>query len=174
MKAYALSWWQFTHLCKEAKIDDTNVGTVKQAFIELMGEQDILSAPWVFNQDHSNVLRLMFDDVDEPLHVPLVGDIPDNREYIPVVPMSEAQGQQILDFVRANEDKKVFIVHCAAGVSRSGAVAKFIMEYFGETHLEYWMINKNTQPNIRIVNILRKLNEETNSGGDKVDNESTS
>lgn len=158
---YALSYYQFCASLQEAGIDDTNVETKKSALIEVMGEQDLLSAPFHFKEDHPNVLRLLFDDVDEPLHVPLLGEFADGREYIPVVPMTEEQGKQIVDFVKANKDVHNFIVHCAAGISRSGAIAKFINEYFDGEEFHFRHLNPYAMPNGRILNILRTLNQTT-------------
>lgn len=157
---YALSYHQFCASLEVAKIDDTNVETKKSALIEIMGEQDLLSAPFHFKEDHPNVLRLLFDDVDEPLHIPLLGEFADGREYIPVVPMSMEQGKKIVDFVKVNKDVYNFIVHCAAGISRSGAIAKFINEYFGGDEWHFKHLNPHTKPNIRILSILRNLNQE--------------
>lgn len=159
-RAYALSYQQFKASLDYASITDDNVESKdKTALIEIMGEQDILSAPFYFKKDHPNVIRLMFDDVDEPLHVSLLGDVPDEREYVPVVPMSEEQGKLILDFVKKNDSVGNFIVHCAAGVSRSGAVAKFITEYFGGEDKDFYKLNPYTKPNQRILTILRNLSQ---------------
>lgn len=155
---YALSYPQFRASLDEAKIDDTNIGEKgkNSAVIEVMGEQDLLFFPFYFKQDHPNVLRLLFDDVDTPLTTSSLGD---GRDVIPVVPMTEEQGQLIVDFVRANKDKQNFVVHCAAGISRSGAIAKFIVEYFDGEEWYYQHLNPHTMPNSRILNILRRLSQ---------------
>lgn len=157
-KAYALSYQEFKASLDYVGITDDNVESKdKTALIEIMGEQYLLIHPFYFKKDHSNVIRLVFDDVDEPLHVPLLGDVPDEREYIPVVPMNEEQGKLIVEFVKANQNVGTFIVHCAAGVSRSGAVAKFITEYFGGEDKDFYKLNPYTKPNQRILTILRNL-----------------
>lgn len=161
--AYALSYPQFRASLDIAKVDDTNIETKNSAIIEVMGEQDLLFFPFYFKQDHHNVLRLLFDDVDEPLTTTLLGD---GRDVIPVVPMTEEQGKLIVDFVRANKDKGNFIVHCTAGISRSGAITKFINEYLDGEESDYWVLNPHTRPNARILNILRNLSQ-THAGHKK-------
>lgn len=54
--------------------------------------------------------------------------------------MSSLQAQCILSFIIKNSNKK-FLVHCFAGVSRSGAIAKFINEFLerGIFYLEDYM-----------------------------------
>lgn len=155
---YAMSYAGFVSNMILSKLDDSNIESKNSAVIEVMGEQDLLQMPHHFKQDHPNVLRLLFDDVDEPLQVNRLGT--DGREYVPVIPMSEAQGKQIFEFIKTNKDAVNFIVHCAAGISRSGAVAKFITEYFGGTDREFYFLNPYTKPNSRILNILRKLSQE--------------
>ena len=51
--------------------------------------------------------------------------------------ISELQAKAILTFIRNNYGSK-FLVHCFAGISRSGAVAKFINEFYeyGDWYLE--------------------------------------
>jgi predicted protein tyrosine phosphatase len=64
--------------------------------------------------------------------------------------------QKIVDFVNLNQDKKAFIVHCSAGVSRSGAVATFIRyKFIYDIDKEKFMReNRNIQPNLYILNRL--------------------
>jgi predicted protein tyrosine phosphatase len=149
--AYALSYGEFGGVIERAKKDDVVMGNY--AYIEIMGEQDLLGMPWVLPPG-PNVLHIIFDDVDEVIQV---AEEVDGREYIAVVPMTEEQGEQIVSFVRAHEDKKAFVTHCAAGISRSGAVAQFIMEYFGGSYADYKGFNPHTMPNARIRRILRGI-----------------
>lgn len=154
-QAHALSWARFCVSLRSASITDDNVESKdRTALIEIMGEQDLLSMPHHFKKDHPNVLRLLFDDVDEPTRRKVLGD---HGEVQFSVPMTKEQGQEIVDFVKKNKDVGNFIVHCAAGVSRSGAVAKFITEYFGGEDRDFYKLNPYTQPNARILTILRNL-----------------
>ena len=62
---------------------------------------------------------------------------------------------QIVEFVNENSDKN-FVIHCSAGVSRSGAVARFIWEKF-YTEIDKWeflRVNNRIQPNLYIYNKL--------------------
>jgi len=138
-------------------LHEYNIEEKKAAIIEIMGEQDLLIHPFYFKHEHHNVLRLCFDDVDTELTVKLLGNIKDSREYIPVIPMNEGQGKRIVEFVEANQDANVFIVHCAAGFSRSGAVAKFIDEAINEDSTVFNQNNKCIKPNQRILSILRMI-----------------
>lgn len=158
-KCHALSHHEFVASMEEAKVDDTNVESKKSALIEIMGQYDLGYMPWHFKEDHSNVLRITFDDVDKIINIGLSHRLAGGKEDRFAYPMTEEQGKTILDFIRANEDKDNFIIHCAAGISRSGAVAKFANELFGGEERDYWAVNPYTHPNARILGILRNLSQ---------------
>ena len=66
---------------------------------------------------------------------------------------------KILDFVNRNKDKTTFIIHCSAGISRSGAVASYIADKFHTEvdRCEFIRNNKQIQPNLYLLNRLHKL-----------------
>lgn len=72
-------------------------------------------------------------------------------------PMSEEQGQELINFILANKDKERCYVHCSAGVSRSGAVGEFINDILGESHEVFKSRNKSIIPNTHIKKILNNL-----------------
>ena len=156
IRAHALSWVQFCATMQEAGLDDTNIETKTplSGVIEIMGEQDLPYMPFHFKEDHKNVLRLIFDDVDKDMEVVYLGE----REPRNLYTMSEEQGKKLFEFIKVNNNAINFVVHCAAGVSRSGAVAKFIMEYTGgEEDRDFYVLNPNTRPNGTVLRILRNL-----------------
>lgn len=63
--------------------------------------------------DAENLLILYFDDVEE--------GFPNA--------MTPEQAKQIVDFIRIEDDRPI-IVHCTAGISRSGAVGEVLNWYF--------------------------------------------
>jgi predicted protein tyrosine phosphatase len=72
---------------------------------------------------------------------------------------SDIELKKIVDFVNKHKDKNVFVIHCTAGISRSGAVAYFIKEKFKEEINPYNFHddNKHIMPNLYILNRLTKL-----------------
>jgi predicted protein tyrosine phosphatase len=64
-----------------------------------------------------------------------------------------------IQFVKANTYTKIYI-HCDAGVSRSGAVAKFMQEYLHLDYEEFRRENPQIVPNIAILKALTKLAKE--------------
>ena len=68
-------------------------------------------------------IQLFFDDID-------IDECPSLATAGPI-PFSEDHANQIMKFVK-NLPSQVdtLYIHCAAGVSRSGAIAKFLVEFF--------------------------------------------
>jgi predicted protein tyrosine phosphatase len=87
----------------------------------------------------------------------------DGRPSEWIYAMNNEQAKQIIDFIEANKDKEICIVHCAAGISRSGAVGTFINDLYGEPYEVFRMINPYIHPNSHVLSTLRKmLNKEQN------------
>jgi len=84
-------------------------------------------------------------------------DITDNDGTIYEKP-SDIELKKIVEFVNKHKDKSVFMVHCSAGISISGAVATFIRDKFIEEidKEKFNSENKYIQPNLYV---LKRLNE---------------
>lgn len=153
----AQSYNMFISTMESNGLSDDNVHEKdKTAFIEVMGEQDLPYMPFHFKKDHPNVLRMIFDDVDEVVEAKYL----DERDPKSLYPATEAQARQIVDFVDKNNGVDVFLIHCAAGVSRSAGIAKFIYEHFGGNPSHFKMYNPHTMPNARIDSMLRRMAQE--------------
>lgn len=74
------------------------------------------------NDCHSNVLRLYFHDITEP-----ITDDPVHDYKL----FSDEQADTILDWLENIKDDELVIVHCAGGVSRSPAIVLFMTDYLG-------------------------------------------
>lgn len=66
---------------------------------------------------HTDILRIEVDDVDQEM----------GPEY---TLFDFAHGRRILDYLRKHEGSPI-VVHCHAGMSRSGAVVKFMIDKLG-------------------------------------------
>jgi predicted protein tyrosine phosphatase len=78
---------------------------------------------------------------------------------------SDIELKKIVDFVNKHNDKRVFLVHCSAGISRSGAVATFIKDKFiNEVDMNKFLIeNKFICPNLYILKRLKEIDESCNN-----------
>lgn len=85
------------------------------------------SSHW-FRLPHGNVLNLDFDDIAAP----------DEWESLSkcdrYVLFDEGMAREVADFVEANLSASVWIVHCGAGVSRSGAISRWLKDWLERKH----------------------------------------
>lgn len=81
------------------------------------------SSRW-FRQRHRNVLNLTFDDISAFGVEPLAGSSAGDGYVL----FDESMAREIVAFVETNKDASVWIVHCSAGVSRSGAVSRWLKD----------------------------------------------
>lgn len=66
----------------------------------------------------------------------------------------------ILDFIANLKDETTLLVHCAAGISRSGAVGLFCCHYWNLDIRDYYKRNPDVDPNTYIFDILQKTYKE--------------
>lgn len=98
-------------------------------------------------------LKISFWDVTTPIEDFL------GKDKYTYHPPSLEQARTILNFLLENFEKHV-IVNCAAGISRSGAIARFCSDYLG--HFWLSMPKLNSIPNIALYNNLVKLYTQRN------------
>lgn len=99
------------------------------------------------------VLRLEFQDYDPIKLIPGSNLINPQHVYpIDAVVMTEEQARQVADFATRYRGKN-FMVHCAAGISRSAAVAEVLLqafpEYVDRGHTPRW-------PNNHVRTLLKR------------------
>lgn len=76
--------------------------------------------------------------------------------------ISEEQAEQIASFIKTMDKSKDLIVHCSAGISRSGAVGVIANDYLNAPESNdykfFWQNHKHIQPNWYVISkIKRKL-----------------
>ncbi len=86
------------------------------------------------------VLTLYFDDVIRPVEG--------------LTPFSEADAEEILDFVAAQRSTETLLVHCYAGESRSRAVAAFLVKLLGRDNSEFF---RTGRPNELVYETLERV-----------------
>ncbi len=158
MKINVLNKKKFVEVLSSQQINDSNVENYNQIYISINNSN---STNHYFKKDYDNVLNLFFDDVTQ--------DYEKNEK-------TECEGYNFTNFI-ANRDLKAFsdkdaiaiieflkkqinspslIVHCSAGISRSGAVGLFINDYLRQDYFEFIKINPQVKPNQLVLKILKQ------------------
>lgn len=120
-------------------------------------------------KDAPNVLNLNFDDID-PTHLELDNNIEtytytqkhDGKE-ITIEFFTKEMASRAVKFIEDNKDKN-FYIHCSAGVSRSQAFVKYIMNMY--EHVD-WETNPNNpciHPNSFVYQKLKQAWRESDIG----------
>lgn len=147
-----LSKRRFNELMSENDITDENVEDVDNAFMISINDTNRPDGfrPQHFKDDHDNVMVLEFDDVDNEWEVS-----PTNKGKC--TPFSEEQAIDLFNFINRNKDKHMCIVHCEAGISRSGAVGTFVHDYIGGDFNKFKYHNGGIVPNARVSRMLSEV-----------------
>ena len=104
-----------------------------------------------FLENHPNVLNINFDDCT-----------PEECEGHHVYAMTEKQAEEIYKFISNNTDKSKFIVHCSAGISRSGAVGMFLRDFFISENFVVNLHHNGIMPNPYVSRLLNRYLYERN------------
>jgi predicted protein tyrosine phosphatase len=153
MKILAMGKAAFDQLMKQKSVTPDNVEQQdKILFISINTTEETSSGdrPY-FPEDKKNVKVLFFDDVEKNITVPLFG----TNDTYEAKAMTEKQAEELYSFIRANvKGKEVVLVHCTAGVSRSGAVASFIHDFSGGNWEQFKTLNMHISPNAHVYRLL--------------------
>lgn len=131
MKVNVFSKETFIKAMESRNITDETVGAFGEYFICI----DSTGGPWAhryFYRTHSNVIRLVFDDVmaDE---IKWGNDV---QHYFDAKAMVYSQAVELVDFIKRIPADSTINIHCTKGKSRSVAIASFINnEQVGNQHV---------------------------------------
>ena len=104
--------------------------------------------------DLPNHLRLHFNDINP-------SRFSEHTEAEILLGPNEAHAREIYNFVEAiqsREEEWAVFVHCSAGISRSGAISRWIEDATGAMGEEKFReANKQIQPNATLLRMLHRL-----------------
>ena len=157
---HTLSAADFKHTMKNNDLYDCNIEqrtdlaviSIGNSFDDDLAEDIFANGPsshW-FRHPHRNVLNIDFDDIAAP-------DEWKNLSKCPgYVLFDEEMARKIAGFVEENRDASIWIVHCSAGVSRSGAVSRWLKDWLD---IKYGIEANNVDgryasPNPHVLRIL--------------------
>lgn len=149
-KVIVISKREFDKVMRDNKITIDNIeDRTKVAFISINETFSNDDKP-LFNEDRDNLRVLFFDDVTEDIQL----------NWGVAKAFTKEQGKIIIDFLNKMKDRDTLIVHCHAGISRSGAVGQFAADFYGIDYKEFRNTNPHIHPNTAVTRILRDLNKE--------------
>lgn len=105
------------------------------------------------NNEHEQLFPLKLDRKSPNVLTLQFADILDDKYFNGTTyhPIPEEQVYKLLEFINVNKDKN-FIVHCAAGISRSSAVCVYLHLVHGhELKKDFWKVS---HPNKFVVGAL--------------------
>ena len=146
MKVYVFAKYQFNKLMEDNSINDENVESRDSIFFISIVDTQSKGGNY-FKRDHNNVLNLRFDDVEHDLE-----SSPTQKEDTRA--FTEEQATKLFQFIKKHKDKETCIVHCEAGISRSGAVGTFVNGYMQGNWEEFKRLNPHISPNARVERML--------------------
>jgi predicted protein tyrosine phosphatase len=133
---------EFINYITKLEISDDTVEMFPGIAIISITKADAISAfKKPFKKEHKNVLHLAFNDAGE-----------NDTDTFTV-----EHAEQILEFLKEHKDKSLYLVHCDAGISRSGAVGEFIVNFEGLSYYRFKKDNPKVLPNPFILKTLNKL-----------------
>lgn len=143
----------FDNSLSKQDINDNNVESLKEkvCFISINDTINTQETPY-FKNRHYNTINLFFEDIEK-----------DTETLFGIAKaFTDEQANIIYDFLIDNHSCQLFIVHCTAGISRSGAVGEFINNFFEQNYNEFKKINPHTRPNVLVLAKLNRLLWERN------------
>lgn len=144
----------FDKMMAEAGINDDNVDNSSVwAFISIQNSKalDHNVNPY-FKLEHKHVLTLTFDDITDKDQ-----DVLD--QYPGSVLFNEDHAKAIIEFVEAHLLSD-FVIHCTAGISRSGAVGEYVRRKLRVNYDKYNRQNPHVLPNAWVLQQLTNADSE--------------
>jgi len=82
------------------------------------------------------------------------------EKYPSAILFNDDHATQVIDYLdglKKEEEDSMLVVHCFAGISRSGAIGGFACDYFGMDYLPFAESNPCIMPNAHISGMLRRV-----------------
>lgn len=157
MRVHILAKREFDNLMKQNGITDDNVEKMDSIMFisitdtpELQAMMGFVGNDHWFKEDHDNVINLEFDDVEHDGQVSPTKEN-DTRAF------TEKQAKELYEFIKKHRDKETCIVHCMAGISRSGGVGAFVNGFCQGDWERFKRDNPQIMPNARVHRMLNEV-----------------
>ena len=149
VQIHTLSVADFKHTMRNNDLYDSTIESMPELAVISIGNSfddfdpdDIFSngpsSRW-FARRHRNVLNMTFDDIASPEKWQFLSQFGNSRSSDDTSGNASAEkdyvlfdrnmARKIADFVDDNHEASTWIVHCSAGISRSGAVSRWLKDW---------------------------------------------
>ncbi len=152
MQVYVLGKKRFDEYMERKQIHEDIIEKYSDTFFISINDTAGTSEVPYFKNNHQNVRVLYFDDVDSDLYFPAEEGV---EPKIKAQAFTLRQAFDLFQFIRDNKDKKFCIVHCAAGISRSGGIGTFINDYTRSDYAAFKKLNPYIHPNNFVIRMLK-------------------
>ncbi len=157
MKIFVVGKQAFDDLMRSKGITNGNVeNNTKAFFISINDCFETGEVP--FFSERRNVKVMFFDDAERDLNEL---DTPNKGQQVAKA-FTALQAEELLMFIDSHKDKDICVVHCTAGISRSGAVGTFINEYIDGDRDAFEKRNPYLHPNNLVLRLLKEALAERN------------
>lgn len=109
------------------------------------------AGPLLIEKNSPNLLTLVFHDTEK---------------LDTFTAFNEVDAKEVIKFLSKVDKKKPLIIHCTAGISRSGAVGEFAAEFLGFNYLDFKKYNPQVIPNTLVKTTLYKVWRENDNKND--------
>lgn len=164
MKIKVLSRSMFRRMLSQSEVTSDNVENIENTFFISINNPDDLPTDVYFPQDKENVKVLFFPDIEQDREIPLIG----TGKTKLMKAMTQEQAAELFEFIKKHKDKEQCIIHCTAGISRSGAIGLFINEFMSQNYNEFKRENPSVLPNYHVYRLLHDEWYKSHSHNDSV------
>lgn len=150
LKIYVFSKVKFHEILTQNNINDENVDEFTNlAMICINDTSGEYYHDPLFIGSHHNVLTLFFDDVENDFELS-----PTNNGKTRAFTKEDAK--KIIEFLSSNKNVNTLLIHCAGGISRSGAVGLFALDFLRGDKDSFKINNSHIVPNAKVSLLLNQ------------------
>lgn len=152
-KKQPYKWFQLSHDPKKLKELAQNFDKVW--IISIRGPD----VPPLFGEAHHNLLELSFHDVFYDISEP-TEDMKKACKANGYIYPDKSHANIIVEFIKkaqeaGDESNDLLLVNCMMGISRSGAVVDFAIDYCNLDRSSVLLLNKQIRPNASLLKLLK-------------------
>lgn len=159
---FAIEGWERVSIEDASKIAIVSIRTTEKEIV--FTDEKIQK----FGLPKDQILNLIFGDITPKIYKRIVAEAHRKGKNVEDIDVfSKRHAEQLVKFINRLKDRiELFVVHCDAGISRSGAVGTWLCDYLRLDYNEFKRENPHILPNQHILDVLRRFCPETRENDD--------